>query len=73
MDQLLFGALHRETEMERAARIAFNLATLGVTTVAARIAQRKSSHSTESSSDRDPSNLTLLGLGLLALMFGYRK
>jgi len=52
--------------MKRAARLALNLATLGVTTVAARVAQRKSSHSTESTSDRDPSNLTLLGLGLLA-------
>jgi uncharacterized membrane protein len=59
--------------MKRAARLALNLATLGVTTVAARVAQRKSSLSTESTSDRDPSNLTLLGLGLLALMFGYRK
>lgn len=59
--------------MKRAARLALNLATLGVTTVAARVAQRKSSHSTESTSDRDPGNLTLLGLGLLALMFGYRK
>jgi hypothetical protein len=59
--------------MKRAMRLALNLLALGVTTLTARLAQRKSPRSVEANSNRDPSNLALLGLGLLGLALGYRK
>jgi hypothetical protein len=59
--------------MKRAVRIALNLAALGATTFAGRVAQRRSPRSVDADSNRAPSNLTLLGLGLLALALGYRK
>ncbi|MGZ8253766.1 MAG: hypothetical protein ACXW2G_03670 [Burkholderiaceae bacterium] len=59
--------------MKRALRHAFNLVALSVMTMTARVAKRKSRRSARADSHRDPSNLALLGLGLLALALGYRK
>ena len=59
--------------MKKTVRLALNLAALGAATFAAGVAQRKSPGSPEANSDREPGNLTLLGLGLLALALGYRK
>jgi hypothetical protein len=59
--------------MKTAVRLALNLAALSATTFAKRIAQRRSPRSVDADSTGDPSNLTLLGLGLLALVLGYRK
>lgn len=59
--------------MKRALRLALNLVALSAATATARVARRKPPRSAEADSNRDPSNLTLLGLGLLALALGYRK
>ena len=56
--------------MKRFARLARKLAK-SLKAVAGRAVRRKAPRNARS--DRDPSNLTLLAVGLLALALGYRK
>jgi hypothetical protein len=57
--------------MKKVARLAYKLAAMSLKAVAGRLARRRAPR--RAKSDSDPSNLTLLGLSLLALALGYRK
>ena len=57
--------------MKRVVRLAYKLAAKSLRAIAGRITRRKARRATKS--DRDPSNLTLLGLSVLAMALGYRK